>query len=634
MLDTRGEIRTAQILRSQEHQPTQETKVGFQARLLLGGSALDVNQQITQTTVEQLSEQFSNATERNNSTYALLSNASTDERNNYWEQRSTTEHLQDHQAKLNKWLDEMESTINHQGNQNIRTILGHLTLGDSDVNMSTLSRVEFEKIYSRYFNDASLTRIQFPNGNQQLVPSNVIRFVNDITQNYRRTVTAADGTTQTIIDYNALRTDLIAIQWLSNTFGAQSAAIITQLIDAEVKVLDPEKRKELAEQTLQKPDGQERPQGDQLEESTKTQLQFVQNGSRYVNVTEPLQHTDTPPVADDHHDDTTHPPHDDTSPSEPSTEPSTEPPPAEPEPHPEVPVPAIVIDPFEQPVYARLPKKERWERLPAATRASMEWFCNNLRARLKLAHPQQITDNGVTKLSFLDPKTQAIKIETTNADRIENEWFGTSGFLTWALSHKVPLAFYINTDSRGEGSHAQTLLKLDVSNGKLQAVFYDPKGTGEHREDLIQKPFDQFIIEKVNTGEFTSTATTVDGRPYYTFKLRTGEDLTNNDLINHWLNAISPPNRKIIATAEAINQLVTNTFDLTLQDDRDLPDKVKKGKLQVGQFDGKNCVPISFFHAVMRYLAKPGNVEDKNLLAQQFKEDFGVELLTREQILA
>lgn len=172
--------------------------------------------------------------------------------------------------------------------------------------------------------------------------------------------------------------------------------------------------------------------------------------------------------------------------------------------------------------------------------------------------------------------------------------------------------------------------------------FYDPlSNEGEQWRELArQSSLEEYINDQIRQGKLKRNVIEIDNEkitqyikpaihePYFSSEERVASD---RELFEEWLHYVMPV--QIHLNVHALDFLSQNRFDLTLENDSDFPDHIRQGKIQKVQFDGKNCVPISFFMNAVRYAAKPGDNEFKKRGIAKFLEDFGVRILTREEIL-
>ncbi|QQG44213.1 MAG: hypothetical protein HYW86_05135 [Candidatus Roizmanbacteria bacterium] len=183
--------------------------VGLQGRLLLGGEALNpVKKDLYEVTERTLGKLASHD-------YKPLNNASTGERTDYWDGKEGNIFS----AQKRAWVENTVSIF-----QNTRGFFANTDEGKKWTKLYRRFGIEtlnvksnsIENFYHKYFTGP-------------YKQSDIKRFVFDILAIYR------DPQKKTL-DYKKLQEDLESIQWIANIFGATSAEIIGQLIDAEVKL--------------------------------------------------------------------------------------------------------------------------------------------------------------------------------------------------------------------------------------------------------------------------------------------------------------------------------------------------------------------------------------------------------------
>lgn len=179
--------------KTSEHVKKFTPLVGLQARLLMAGNTLHVNYKHQKNVIL---DDLKHADQTKN----LLSQRSESERKSYWEKQPQ----KTFEEKKAAWKQRLITTI--QDNKEFSVTLKKLGI-DTD----TFNEASAEQIYDRYFEGESKQ-------------SNIHKFVTDVIETYRNNL-------------DSLSNDLPAIAWFGNIFGENSTQIITQLIDAEVKLI-------------------------------------------------------------------------------------------------------------------------------------------------------------------------------------------------------------------------------------------------------------------------------------------------------------------------------------------------------------------------------------------------------------
>ncbi len=448
------------------------------------------------------------------------------------------------------------------------------------INAAEFNAQQGNALYERFFGD----------GNTE---SNIARFVDEVITNY----TDQNGQ----IDKKKLDADLDGIQWLAGIFGKGASEVTTQLIDAKVR-----NAQELAAAANEQA-------GDTTRINTPTQdeermLEYLwEEGQKEEALESPTK-----------------------------VEPSAEPP----NPNDRNEDKKGEVDFTEM---ADLPTDQILERLPTATLEAADFFCKNLRERMmQNGDRQAIYENGADLILVTDHVTKKIQTKVARMENVRDSWFLTNGFEAWANENALPLFYVIPA-----GIHAQAVLKLENRGGKHGYVFYDPlSGAGEQwREFAKQLTKDEYLEEQIRNGKIKVRQIPIDGEIHnqYYFPARPANAeqgnlvgveemiLDDRDIYLQWLRAVMP--HGIGLSTEALTQVMEDRFDLTLADDADYPDNVRRGKIQQFQYDGYNCALLAFYASALRAAAKPGSNEFKTRGRDQFERDFGVRFLTREEIL-
>ncbi|QQG44223.1 MAG: hypothetical protein HYW86_05185 [Candidatus Roizmanbacteria bacterium] len=224
--------------------------IGLQSRLLLGGQALNPDHDMPDLDENSLSVSL---VVREQTTYKYLSTASTRERKDYWRGQN----VQGFEAQKKLWLEQTTSAFqtskeyfNNAGWDKFFEKIG--------INSQQFTINDAENLYSTYFQgDNKASQVQ--------------TFISKVVQAY------ADGQN---IDYEKLKQDLPAIKWIAKIFGGTSSEVLTQLIDAEVKVQKTDLRQAFITQVNEKTqvETQEKSKINRLTDEEKRLLTFVWNG--------------------------------------------------------------------------------------------------------------------------------------------------------------------------------------------------------------------------------------------------------------------------------------------------------------------------------------------------------------------
>lgn len=265
--------------RTEQARPYREL-IGLQTRLLMPEPALDPT-----TVLPQITHEAFLPFEQQTATLTRISNASTRERKEHWEKSGTKDFLQQKQT----WIENTAKTF-----QDAKEFFGSAegmgaewreALLRQNIQADNFTPQQAEQLYSQYFS-----------GSQ--AQSDIRGFVVNVIDTYKTTDEKAP------LDHEQLVKDLPAIQWLAGIFGSNSSEIVTQLIDAEVKLYtNPQNLIEKANEKQQDTNNQEVLRINNLEAREKELLEFLLKKGHALHVTLP------PPAPSD----TTHPPEDTTT---------------------------------------------------------------------------------------------------------------------------------------------------------------------------------------------------------------------------------------------------------------------------------------------------------------------------------
>lgn len=207
-----------------------QEQIGLQARLLLGGEALNPDNTSLPNLDEQTLQQ--SAATRQETTYHYLSNASTKSRREYWQGKENNDFTR--QKKV--WVDKTVSDFQN-GKEFFQKSGWQEAFAKVGINSQTFDSSSAQTLYSKYFEGE----------NSQ---SQIFHFVSDVVRAYAVQKTE-NGQVVFDINYAQLKKDLPAFQWLAGMFHEDAQKIVAQLIDAEVKNILPDERQKLIEQNNQ-----------------------------------------------------------------------------------------------------------------------------------------------------------------------------------------------------------------------------------------------------------------------------------------------------------------------------------------------------------------------------------------------
>lgn len=203
---------------------TENQLLAFQVRLALGGEALNpAKVDLPKITSPDELRQAHEKTK--DQTIKRVSDVSTQERIDYWDENGTGNYDED---KI-KWV---KSTVKKISSAKAKAYVNKLKSfeAQSGIKLSEFTDTEAEKLYKKYFDSDTQEVIVMKDasGETRYVPSNVYQFVQDVIASYE-----AQGR----YDYAGFCNDKKAIQWISKVFGNEySGDIITELIDVRMKL--------------------------------------------------------------------------------------------------------------------------------------------------------------------------------------------------------------------------------------------------------------------------------------------------------------------------------------------------------------------------------------------------------------
>lgn len=205
---------------SPEILPYNRELVALQGRLLLGADALKTSHSFTEAvTLTSLQD-----TKTREQTTTLMQTTSVRERTDFWEKQPQ----KTFEEKKEAWKQSVVSIM--QGNKDFyATDVGkHHTqvLQQFGINTLSFDDTHAESLYTKYF--AGQNKDQ-----------SIKTFIADARRIY---------TTNNTIDYIRLQNDLPVIQWFAGIFGANSAEITAQLLDAEGKITQPKEGEAFVQQ--------------------------------------------------------------------------------------------------------------------------------------------------------------------------------------------------------------------------------------------------------------------------------------------------------------------------------------------------------------------------------------------------
>lgn len=197
---------------------------GMQVRLLLGGDLLNPEKKTENPIDDSLFSDQKTLEQRANTTYRYLEIASQNERRSYWKNQPVRGFTQ----QKRQWAENTAKTFNasrdffqnSQQGQEWSTLFTQL-----GINAINATAENAEQFYSAFLAKQDGNTLQ----------GFVASFLRAHVENNR-------------LDFAKLQKNLPAIQWLSHMFGKNSSEVITQLIDAEVRIQNDQQAPLLIEQ--------------------------------------------------------------------------------------------------------------------------------------------------------------------------------------------------------------------------------------------------------------------------------------------------------------------------------------------------------------------------------------------------
>jgi len=270
------------------------------------------------------------------------------------------------------------------------------------------------------------------------------------------------------------------------------------------------------------------------------------------------------------------------------------------------------------------PKREPMRVTPEQNLKAAQFFCNNLREKVKNGTVQKLDNSN---FNFTDPES-SISIKAESKNGVDTAWTDSNTFTNWASKHNLPLVIWHQV----EAGHYTLLLKGPEKqyDGQYKVLIYNPfKDQEEYETVPIHEEFGDFKKRELPKLHYNPTLERYElGDESYVKK-----DRVDQYLLSQWFKL--PPGRNYYASEPAYQQLVSKSdpYNLSISEDADLPQELKIGKGQRFQFNGYDCGPLSFYSSVLRFAALPGHENEKKQLTNSFAEQFDVRILTREELL-
>ncbi len=283
-------------------------------------------------------------------------------------------------------------------------------------------------------------------------------------------------------------------------------------------------------------------------------------------------------------------------------------------------------------------KKEPIRVTPKENLAAANLFCARVREQIK----EGVASKYEVETRYTDVKSGlSLSIENSRTpEALSNAWFEDGVLINYANRIGLPLVLW-NSSSSTSGNHISLLLKGPTlyADDQYRVLVYNPQKDSAHLEIVdIQQSFSDFYRAKKQELE-----------PYlnrdknrYEWGESRGDDFDfegsyveadklDEFLYKQWLKPVQ--GRSVSYSTAGLRTLVDGQYDLSIEDDSELPVELKMGKTQAFQADGHNCGPLSLYAGMVRYLAMPGNEAHKKQIAQTLRADFNLWLLTRDELL-
>lgn len=295
------------------------------------------------------------------------------------------------------------------------------------------------------------------------------------------------------------------------------------------------------------------------------------------------------------------------------------------------------------------PSADRIQNLPELYHETAQQFCTNLR-NILVSERGQLLPNPYKhsppepgeKEYLLEDRQSGIGLEVNKKEEARDNDFFVSGFANWSLRHHLPVAI------NGPG-HATLIVKgpeqiMEEGKQKWVIKVYDPLRDGVRNIDLKeQKSFKEWLNENIKTGKIEVILNVIDATqpPKYRYILPKDPNDLEVEIVNpesekmiylRFLQETLPFARTAIP-GTAWDNFYNGTYDLTLNNDPNIPKEVVERLFKEIQHDGKNCIPMSFIKGAMLYTLSPGNADEKKEIVRQIYDDFGVKLYTRDELL-
>lgn len=255
MLETARTSRTKDVIHPQERISYNNTMIGLQARLLIGQIAINP-QEILTFSEGELIQQLEKSAQSLPNTYILLEAASTNERAKYWAEKEKKEGKKTFDEQKEEWSRQLLETYNNSSNNQHKVVLAKLRIGvgSQAIDLNNFADKEAVKLYDRYFRMSPGDKlITLQDGSTRCIPSQIALFIKDISTNYIDRRTGEDGGETVTVQRDRLEQDLSSIQWFAHIFGDEySNELVAQLIDAELKIQQPESKDKLVHDVLNK----------------------------------------------------------------------------------------------------------------------------------------------------------------------------------------------------------------------------------------------------------------------------------------------------------------------------------------------------------------------------------------------
>lgn len=597
---------------------------GAQLRFVLNPELLDPSKEIPDTIKSE------DITSLDNRNYSVFHNASTFNRIAD-SKKLVAEHKlsSDSSEQKKQWIQATAKVMNSKDNQSrfqkLSPVLQKLGATDS-------SEASIKKIYERLFENDSLEKYNADGKNY--MSSDIKAFVKAVIDTH---------THNGHLSYDSLTNNMAEYKWFAKVFGTEMQEAVVQMIDAEARLKN--NKDTFIKETTVKINDKPRAGIVNLKPEEKHILEYVYKNGKATSSHHTVPH-------DDIHDKVAHNKndHDEKKLKEDeekkrkaieSQQNNSALPTELPFDKSLLKRPDLTTDMVNAKTLEILKrsKEERMKDIPVNNAEAATVFADNLRKVIAMkgiqSKPGEI--NGKTMYGFRNPNNK-ISIIAPDRKGIAEGWFNGDEFLDLADNYKIPLVYLAQPgqigllvkepfkDSDGEWK----FITYDVEEGEKTFSFKPKEDYKDFREKEmanIQQFYNPekkaYIFPLVKQDEAQdSNQDKAEPLP---------EEFLEVNLFSKWLSTNGMNIRP--NTTAALQNIGKGGYDLTFSPTDGVPESIISYKIGKDLFDKKNSVPIALFAGALRYAAKPGENDFKKSGIKKFKTDFGIDILTREEMI-